>query len=55
MNCTCDAYDFPHRVGSGACDECGCEDAPECEHWIAVRDPYATGDHNYIEYERAQT
>ena len=52
MNCTCDAYDFPHRTGGGACDECGCEDAPHCEHWIESVDPFGTGDFRYVEFER---
>ena len=54
MTCQCDAYDFPHRMGGGACDECGCEDAPACQHWLPDRDPYATGDNWLIEYERAE-
>ena len=51
-NCTCSAYPFPHRHGGGACDECGCEDAPHCEHWIADVDPFGTGDFWYVEFER---
>ena len=52
--CTCDAYKFPHRQGGGNCDECGCEDSPRCEHWEAVADPYATGDHWYVVFERRE-
>ena len=54
MTCTCSAYPFPHRQGGGACDECGCENAPHCEHWIATRDPFATGDWWHVIYERAK-
>lgn len=50
--CTCDAYPYPHRTGGGACDECGCPDAPHCEHWIASVDPFGTDDFYYIEFER---
>ena len=52
-NCTCDAYPYPHRTGGGACDECGCLEAPECEHWVSVIDPFGTHDFCYVEYERA--
>lgn len=52
--CRCDAYPFPHRHGSGDCEECGCANAPYCEHWVPVHDPYGTGDHWYVEYERAE-
>lgn len=50
--CTCDAYPFPHRTGGGDCDECGCEDAPLCEHWEKELDPYGTGDHWFTAYWR---
>ena len=53
MICNCEAYPFPHRLGGGACEECGCEDAPHCHHWIATNDPFCTGDWWNIEYERA--
>ena len=51
--CTCDAYpSFPHRPGGGACIECGCPDAPRCEHWAPDVDPFCTGDFDHILYER---
>ena len=53
-NCTCDAYHYPHRPGGGACDECGCEDAPHCEHWVAIADPFGTRDFGYVEFERVR-
>lgn len=47
--CTCAAYRFPHRAGSGKCADPG--PAPrwcsECPHGREVRDPYATGDYLY--------
>ena len=52
MICNCDAYPFPHRLGSGACDECGCPNAPECGHWIRTADPFGTGDSWMVEFER---
>ena len=54
MTCQCDAYDFPHRMGGGACDECGCMDAPRCEHWVADINPHDTGDWWLKTYERVQ-
>ena len=53
-NCTCDAYHYPHRIGGGACDECGCPEAPHCEHWIVIPDPFCTGDFGYVEFERVR-
>ena len=50
--CTCDAYPYPHRTGGGACIECGCPEAPRCEHWAASTDPHGTGDNDYSLYER---
>ena len=53
MNCTCDAYpSFPHRPGGGARIECGCPEAPRCEHWAPDVDPHGTGDNDRILYER---
>ena len=49
MSCDCAARHFDHDI-----DECcGCEDAPECAHWIASVDPFGTGDYWHTEYERA--
>ncbi len=48
MNCTCSAYKFPHRPGSGVCNIPECDD---CEFVNIVHDPFATGDHLYYELE----
>lgn len=54
QHCTCNAYHYPHRIGGGACDECGCPEAPHCEHWVSVHDPFGTHDFGYVEYERVR-
>lgn len=54
MTCHCDAYPFPHRLGGGECDECGCPDSPECEHCIRTADPFGTCDWWKVEFERRQ-
>lgn len=46
MNCTCNAYKFPHRPGSGECQ------IPECKNcqWGQIEvDPHNTGDKWYRE------
>lgn len=51
--CRCAAYSFPHRAGSGKCNDPGEEpgSCKECPHSVSVRDPYGTGDRWYSEPE----
>lgn len=44
--CACAAYPFPHRAGSGKCDDPGQEPetCADCPHSVMERDPYCTGD-----------
>lgn len=51
--CVCDAYPFPHRPGGGECADPGPrpDDCADCEHNVAVFDPFGTGDHWYWENE----
>lgn len=42
--CTCEAYGFPHRDGSG---DCYGHDLADCPAPDVVVDPYGTGDHWY--------
>jgi hypothetical protein len=47
--CSCAAYRFPHRAGSGACTDPGPEPAScrDCSFSYEERDPYGTGDRWY--------
>ncbi len=49
MPCTCKAYTFPHRPGSGFCEDPGEEpdECSDCPNHVETRDPYSTGDHWY--------
>lgn len=42
--CTCEAWGFPHRPGSG---DCHGHNMADCPYPRYVRDPYGTGDHWY--------
>lgn len=47
--CTCDAYKFPHRPGSGKCDNPGPNpgECCKCSYAGQEKDPYGTGDRWY--------
>lgn len=47
--CQCVAYKFPHRAGSGKCNNPGRkpEECADCVYSGRESDPYATGDHWY--------
>ena len=51
--CYCNAYPFPHRAGSGKCDDPGKQPSGcgECKYGKRETDPYGTGDRWFSQME----
>lgn len=47
--CHCNAYSFPHRAGSGSCEDPGEQprDCGACGYRDSTNDPFGTGDFWY--------